>query len=339
MSRYKFGSCDALIINDLDIKNKIICYLFNSVNLSKYRYNMLDNIQQLQFLKSNPHYVSPNFKGYNYFLIFTKINNNSYCIAIDKKKLSYHKEKVNIKRTVIYKLKIMTSPSIFRGTIFDCKLIRNKEYKYFMLIKDCYKIMGNNIDDMELNDKMTYLNSIINNQFNKCNYFDFKVNKLYKYSSLKNLIKNVIPKCSLDIHGLIFYPKYSGISIIYVNRKKSLNKLQQNGSVCEVKVNIESNEVINNETYHMIKELKNFLKARKYSYEKEGKKKILLLEKTNISDVYNVYEKENNKLGIAHIPNLKISSYCYENIKENDLVKFQCIYNNNFKKWIPISTA
>ena len=40
-----FGNSKGLIINDLNVKNKIFDYLFNSLNLSKYRYVMLNNIQ------------------------------------------------------------------------------------------------------------------------------------------------------------------------------------------------------------------------------------------------------------------------------------------------------
>ena len=72
----KFGNSDAFIINDLDLKTKIIDYIFSIIELSKYRYNMLENIQQLNFLKTNEHYVSPNFKGFNYFLIFYRFKDN-----------------------------------------------------------------------------------------------------------------------------------------------------------------------------------------------------------------------------------------------------------------------
>ena len=41
---YKLGNHEAVIINDLSLKNKIIDYLFNSIELSKYRFNMLDNL-------------------------------------------------------------------------------------------------------------------------------------------------------------------------------------------------------------------------------------------------------------------------------------------------------
>ena len=63
MAKYIIGNGEGTIINDLDIKTKIIDYLFNSVNLSKYRFNMLESIDQLKYLKANIHYVSPNFSG------------------------------------------------------------------------------------------------------------------------------------------------------------------------------------------------------------------------------------------------------------------------------------
>ena len=48
-----FGNSKGLIINDYNVKNKIFDYLFNSLNLSKYRYVMLNNVQRLSFLKKS----------------------------------------------------------------------------------------------------------------------------------------------------------------------------------------------------------------------------------------------------------------------------------------------
>jgi len=41
-------------------------------------------------------------------------------------------------------------------------------------------------------------------------------------------------------------------------------------------------------------------------------------------------------LGIAHIPNLRISHMCNEIVTDSQSKSFECIYNNNFKKWIPL---
>ena len=66
----KFGTSDALIITDLTLKNKMLDFLFGAIDLSNFRYNILNNLQKLQFLKETEHYVTPNFMGYNYLLLF-----------------------------------------------------------------------------------------------------------------------------------------------------------------------------------------------------------------------------------------------------------------------------
>jgi hypothetical protein len=317
-----FGISEAISINDFITKRKIINYLYNSLDLSKFRFNMLDNLEKLNNLKQTVHYVSPNFKGFQYFLLFTSINNQHMCLAIDKKKLSYHKNKVNIKQINIYKIKVTTSASIFNGTLFDCKLILSKN-KSIMLIKDCYMIMGNNLLTMEMKKKMEYINNIINNQFsqNCCFNFVFKLNKLYEYEQLDILINNVIPKCKFQVHGLIFYPQYSGITTIYIEHKKE-------------SINYESNEseIVKNNSYDMISNINDFLSSRKYDYEK-GPQKKLMIEKTDITDVYNLYEN-NTRIGIAHVPNLKTSHYLQNNI--NTKKEIYCVFNKKFNKYIPL---
>ena len=304
----KFGTSDAMIINDLSLKNKIIDFLFGSIDLSSYRYNMLNNIQRLKFLKDNEHYVTPNFMGYNYLLLFLSINNTKYCVAVDKKRLSYHKNQIQVKKVNMYKIMISASNSIFRGTIFDCKLINStiaKEnrtiYKYYMLIKDCYFLMGNKLLDLEMSQKINHIDNVIKNQFtdgSKCKNFIFKINKLSKYSDLKNLIEKVIPSCSIGCQGLVFYPKYSGINVVYLDKKQD-------------KVGINSKNLldgkIESKSYDLIINLTEYLKCREYSYENTGKSKKLWLKNTEIPDVYNVHEDlEESKIGIAHIPNIKI---------------------------------
>ena len=102
---------------------------FNSLDLSKFRYNMLVNLQKLNFLKDQEHYVTPNFHGYNYLLIFLAIDDVKYSVAIEKKKLSYHKNQVDIKNINMYKIMISANHAIFKGTIFDCKLINISDSK------------------------------------------------------------------------------------------------------------------------------------------------------------------------------------------------------------------
>ena len=123
------------------------------------------------------------------------------------------------------------------------------------------------------------------------------------------------------------YPKYSGIVMIYLDKEKKDISISNNEK------NVESFSL------DLITNLPKILMNQTYYYE-EGEHTELYLKKTNIRDVYNVYNNiEDEKLSIAHIPNYKTSIYCYKNIPENEFVKFNCVYFNKFKKWIPISLA
>lgn len=332
----KFGMSDALVINDLVLKSKIIDFLFSSIDLSQFRYNMLNNIQRLQFLKENEHYVSPNFMGYNYLLLFLSIDNIKYCVAVDKKRLSYHKNQVQIKKVNMYKILVNATSSVFRGTIFDCKLIyegHNSGFRYFMLIKDCYYLMGNKTVDIEMLQKMTHIDNVIRTQFtngSKCKNFVFKINKLNKYSELRDIIEKYIPNCKVKCQGLEFYPTYSGINVVYIEKSQE-------------KVGITNNNLpddkIEAKSYDLIINMTEYLKNRKYSYELNGKIKKLWIKDTEIPDVFDVFEeKDTNKLGIAHIPNLKISHMCRNNIIDGS-VRYNCRFDKDFKKWIPIEVA
>lgn len=322
------GNSDAFMISDDEVKSKVIDYLYNTLNLSKYRYVILNNIQKLKFLQDNEHYVSPNYKGHNYFLIFMTIQNKSLCILLDRRKLSYHKNQVDMNSLQIIKIIINTSSNIYSGTIFEGKIIQ-KENEYYFLIQDCFCLSNKKIIDMEIEQKMQYLNDIVKASFSGstiCTNFSFKINKLYKYNELEKLIYEIIPNCGITSNGIIFYPKLSGIVVLFIDKK-----------VEKVEIESKQNEVVINRSFDIIYNFKEFLNSRTYSYEKDQKMKILWINKSPITDVYNLYEKKGQpKIGIAHIPNLKISHYCLKNIT-NEIVQCTCVYSNKFHKWIPLN--
>jgi len=326
-----FGSDEGYLITDFGIKQKIIDYLYNSLNLSKHRFIMLNNISKLEFLKENEHYVSPSFKGYNYFLIFIMIDGKKYCVAIDRRKLSYHKDQIDLKTVYMVRTVVKVTDTIFDGTIFDGKLVEVSN-KFVFLIQDCFYLMGKKIIDMEMTNKMEHLNNILKIHFSEssiCNNFTFKLNKLCTYDGLDNLIKQVIPTCGIVSNGLVFFPKFSGISIIHIEKKHN-------------KIDIDSNQtqVIESKTYDLIYNFVDYLKTRTYSYEKGNKVRKFWLSKSNIPDVYNISEKENSeRIDIAHIPNIKISHLCDESVLEEKPTRFNCVYHTKFKKWIPIALA
>lgn len=326
-----FGSGTATFL-DFNTKTKILDILYSKINLSNFRYVLLNNIQRLKFLQENEHLVSPNFKGLNYLIVFCKINDISYCVAIDRKRLSYHKDQLDIKSVNIFLLKMKTSNSIYDLTIFDGKLIHNLTNKSIFLIQDCWYLEGNPVMELNMMKKMNQLNEIIKDHFQSYDYysdnFDFKLNKFYKYNELDNLVREIIPTIKLPVSGLNFIPFKSGVSILFLERKENDKP--------SINISTNNKEVIEQHSYHIIHDFINFLKSRTYSYEL-GKQRKLQLSRVGITDVYYVTDtKTNENLGIAHIPNLKISQMCNENITTKPVL-FNCVYCNKTKKWIPIS--
>lgn len=332
MEKINFGKYIAHPV-DIILRTDIIDFIYNKLeDLHKFSYSILNNVSKLKFLKNNEHFISPNFKGLNYFIIFTIINNNKYCIALDRRKLSYSKDQIDIKNLNIFILEVTDiSNEIYKNTIFDGKLINNSIF----LIQDCYYLMGNNMLNINLNEKIHQLNENIINNINIKN-FDFKLNKLYLYENLEELINN-LSKLSYSNNGLIFFPKKSGINILFLEKQSNKNKESYAITSPIPENNYNSNDIIFNYT--------NFLKSREYSYENMNNIKILSLIKTDIPDVYNIYNNinelpnETNKLGIALIPNLKISHMCNSLIKNFDPIKFKCCFSEKFKKWIPIAVV
>ena len=324
------GNSDGIFV-DNDTKHKVIDWLYSKLDLSKYRYIMLNHVSKLKSLQDNEHYVSPNFKGYNYLLMMLKINDKNLCVAIDRKKLSYHKSQLDMITIQIIQINIKTTEIMYNGTIYDGKLIKTNN-QYVFLIQDCFYLMGNKMLDIEMNEKMKKLDIILKNNFKKekisyCNNFEFKLNKLYNYKELEELIKN-LPTLAIDTNGLLFYPKLSGINILYIDKKIDKVEINTNSKNCEI---------IEQKSYNIIHNFVDFLKSRKYSYESNGKYKSFWLSRTIVPDVYEITEKENGeKLGIALIPNLKISQLCDDIIKDIP-IKFNCIFSTKFKKWIPLN--
>lgn len=342
----KFGSSDVQLIKD---KSNVVDFLYYKIDLSKYRYNILNHVDKLKFLQENIHFVSPNYNGFNYLIIFMKLNNENVCIAIDRKKLSYHKNQVDMNNLQILKLDMKTNDTLYNGTIFDGKLINNNN-KYIFLIQDCFYMMGNKLLNMNMKDKMTHLNSVINNNF-KDNYSKniiFKINKLYNYEDIESLV-NKMDSLEYKSYGLIFFPEISGITILHIEKKEDKitintintetqnvpNILQSNQNVGSIIKDVQNTFLIEQKRYNNVINFVDFLKNRIYSYEENGKTKNLTLSKTEITDVFDIFDNT-EKLGIALIPNLKISHMCSELINDKP-IKFKCIYCNKFKKWIPLN--
>jgi len=316
---------------DNKYKQLIIDNLYSKVDLSKYRYNLLNSLERLENLKNIPHYVSSNYKGKNYLLILLKINKNNinnFPIAclIDRKTLSYHKTQIDINNIEIIELSMKFPDSLYEGTIFDGKLIQNNDHSTF-IIQDSYYYKGHNMLLLNMISKINEIKSMLDN-INHSSQLKLICNELYNYNDLKEIITN-LNHSIYPTNGIIFYPMLSGINILFIEKKivDNIVNINNNNNI-NYNYNITEGNLINN--------YMNTLKQRIYSYEISENKKKLWLSRTLTPDVYDISENiHGEKLDIAAIPSLKISIMCDDLIKDIPL-QFNCVYSSKFSKWIPI---
>ena len=294
-------------------KYELLNYLYEQIDMNNIKYSILKTIEHAQILKQHHFHVALHFHGYNYFLIIKKFNNQINFYIISKLDLKNNRNDMNDNYIKIYKLKINNNIIVddnYNNTIIDGKLIYKKNEKIF-LISDILYYKSIKLLSMKLIDKFNIIDININNYIN--NNFNLILIKLYEYSELEDLIYNKIQNTDFKINGLIFLPIRTGKYYIYINDNEfdiiKKSPISINNKITNIKlpnhINIDDNE--------------------------------LLLEKTNIVDVYEVYNIEKtHRFGIAAIPDMILSHKLRQYFETNNILITKCIYNKKFLKWQPL---
>lgn len=307
---------------DVKFKKELISFIYNHVNFKFVRSLLMKTEEHAQQLKQQ-HFITPNFQGYNYMLIFKMLSDNVMNIYfVNRMDLKYDVNDIDINNTKIYKINIKNVDidlKNFNDTIINGKIIFKKEKKIF-LINDIYLYKGQRFITYKINDKL----SIIDKELDLIiKYFDdsftIKLIKLYKNEDISDLVYNKIKQSEFKINGLMFLPIRSGKTLIYINENE-FNEIKNTNNN-----NMQNNETNNNVLNVHISKCENINKQQ------------LLIQKTQIIDVYEVYSLDKNvRYGICAIPNMKLSRYMREYFKKNAQLINECEYNEKFSKWIPI---
>jgi len=352
----------------------IINFIYTNVDLSKFRFKLLENEDDLKLLGEN-FQVSPNFSGLNCLMVFLKIKKNKYSVLIDRKTLNYKRALVKIENVHIIPFNLELDDSIYNGSIFDGTYITQQNRKVF-IITDVYYFRGENIENDKLSNKLININAYFNSNYSvleKKNELEIMTNKIDPIVKAEKLIKELIPKIkTLPIRGIVFYPEISGTKLIYLfNSELKFNRFEKNDKTkfneikhIEINNEIKHNEIKHDEIkYDEIKhdEIKHKeINNDKIEHIKEEKKKVRYISKTDdeiiitfemrktsMPDVYNLYliddknelkKKILKKIDIAYIPTKQCSFMCRELIKQNILERLlmKCKFDTEKEKWIPV---
>jgi len=343
---------------DINEKKLLIDYIYSNINISKFKYKLLENYTDLSsFQDSQKFYVSANFSGSNCLMVFCKIKGKNYSFMVDRKTLSFNAEQIKYENISIIPVNIKLDNSIYNGTIIDGIFIKHdKKREKFFVITDLYLFRGVSTEKDKINNKLNNIEAYLEYNMKGCQNLILTINKLYEIDSLEKLVNEDIKKThDFHVRGISFYPEFSATKLIYVfnddKDKKFLSKNQDCKDTVTPKEIIEPTKNIN---------LNNYSETRKsvFKYKTKDNFKndklyfILELRKTEISDVYKLFIVEEvnkddkiilktKKMGIAYIPTKDCSQICKEVFTKNVLNRalFKCKFDNEKNKWIPVEEA
>ena len=291
-------------------KNESKQYILNSLSIlcSGIKYNSrYAKVFNDQFSKNlnNPHVFFMKSSGTPYLLFLTQINGVNYGFFIDKKiKDGYEYPKIFI-------LPYEFSSELYKGTLFECELIRKRDKSWCIGINDIYHEKGCSMKKTIIIDRVNKIHDILiteykETEFTKTCYLFVK--KYFDYKDVKFALNEFAPNLGYDIRGLYFVPlrvDYSNILFIF---KK------------------ESNPVVVKEP-------------------PKKQTKCFRIMKTMKSDVYELYLSKNDSLmkhGIALVQTTVLSHSLlswFQGKEFDDPTFVECKYNEFFKKWEPISLS
>jgi len=209
------------------LKQQLINYIYNTVDISRFKYELLQFDNELHQLVEKKFYVSANFSGSNCLLVFTKIRDKYHSFLIDRKTLSYNSQKVNIRNVKISNIHVKLDLEIYNGTIFDGIYVQNKTEKTF-IITDIYMFKNQDFTKSQLNSKLLTLRTYLQynyNENNKDNDIVLMVNKLFPLDQTEHIVNNIIPKIKgFIIRGICFYPEVSSTKLIYLFGNETRNE-------------------------------------------------------------------------------------------------------------------
>lgn len=327
-------------ITNNSIKDAIINMIYENLNISNFRYQLLEDKKSFDVLKKEQVYVTPHIMGVNCWLIFCEIDNKRYQCFINKKDLKFYQNQMNSKNYKLYNFWFDhtndTLRELYPLTVFEGKFINNgvDVNNLTYLISDVYIKAGVKMLTSKLIDKIFDIEKLLPKLNNGLDQkFIIRGSSIYNIDQLGDLIFNKIKNSKLKINGLIFMPERSGKTYIYINDqefiqlKSSNYNFKQYDSLSVPAVPISMRTIPNQTDNQLVNEF--------------------VLRKTNLSDVYEIYEYSNKdkiylnltkekKVGIAHIPDIKTSHFCKKLADEQEIFVNKCIFNNKFKKWMPI---
>lgn len=337
------------------LTKQLVGSIYTHVDLSKFRYELIQYESELNKLLKYKYFVSLNFCGTNCLLVFTKIRENFYCFTVDRQTLSYNFSKVDFSKINIDIRKIALDDNIYNGTVFDGILIKRHNKEDMYVICDVYKFCGENMVRDHIDIKLLKIREYLKYNYDEnlsSNNLILTVNKLYPIGKIDIMMDNA-KSSEFKFRGISFYPEISETKLLYMIQNTTSEKIDKFDKFEKNQNQIETKYIkvkTNTESEHYSPNTEKKEKTEKIKYINMTDDDIIAtleVKSTENPDVYKLYcvdkviiDKKTKlkkiSMGIAHIKGIECS-HKLKNIFTNKSSQLMiCKFNNDTNKWEPL---
>ena len=327
--------CDRISYNIKcpDAKDIILNELENKYNiriLQKHWFRMDE--QQYKYVKQVPHNVCIRSNGNPYFLYFTRYEDISQIMYIDKKvQPNYQKPRIILTRGQF-------ANCVFNNTLIEGEMVKDTNNQWIFLINDIMMYQGKSLKDIELPQRLKYVDEMLSTHYTVDPFMDVCSFQIKKYvSATKENVEHLIEfskNLPYTNRGVYFVP----FSLKYKPKLINFNDSLIKSVFRKVK---DCPDFMDKEVTPVPKPL---IVETPEQITSDDDTKIIWLRKTDQPDIYDMYEHENSlhKYGIASVPSLltsKMLRNIFKNMNVATSVGFNCKFDVRFQKWIPITAV
>ena len=302
-------------------------------HFEKYEDRMFQNLQK------RPHLLCVRSNGNPYFLCLIKLNFVNYCIFIDKK----IQQGYSYPRMIISHFRF--ADEMFNDTIFDGEMVKMNDGSWTYLMNDVMVLKGLHLREHNLVKRINYLYEVIADSFRPDIYdiCKFGVKQYFKYDEAMTIIEKHITEVQYSCRGIYFKPLFLKFKDVLINfndelvtkvertkykHLKSFVLKEDRDKLC----NIETSSVTSDST-DISKET---IPVEKKELNIDGTE-VFHTRKTNLPDVYEVYNNSMILVGYPAVPSMHISKTLRDMFKNKniiDTIPLQYSFSKKLSKWV-----
>jgi hypothetical protein len=308
-------------------------------HFEKYEDRMFENIQK------RPHLLCVRSNGNPYFLCLVKLNFVNYCIFIDKK----IQQGYSFPRMIISYFKF--ADELFEDTIFDGEMVKVNDGTWTYLMNDLIVLKGLHLNEHNLVKRINLLYDVIGTHFQPDinDICKVGIKQYFKYDEALNIIEKHINEVQYSCRGIYFKPLFLKFKDVLINFNDELIKKVERTKYKDVKSFVLKedrdklcNNAIISETASVSSESSDTLKipivaASKAVDTDTSNTKHFSTRKTNLPDVYELYDDSMVMIGYPAVPSMTISKTLRDIFKNKniiDTVTLQYMFSIKRNKWI-----